>query len=136
LIFLYKSGGSCLCKYKNSLFSAFTILRQRVFKVPNLTVRYNTEATVVGAGTVRVGDETISNASLQRLVGGRPRAADLFGVEQDDRGFVLTDGQFHSSRPNVFAVGDVRSGSIKRVAVAAGEGIAVGHIVAGYLRGR
>jgi thioredoxin reductase (NADPH) len=56
-------------------------------------------------------------------------------VKLDDRGFVLTgrdlDGQvdgnapplfLETSAPGVFAVGDVRSGSIKRVASAVGEG--------------
>jgi thioredoxin reductase (NADPH) len=54
----------------------------------------------------------------------------------DDRGFVLTGadaGQdagrqpffLESSQPGVFAIGDVRSGSIKRVASAVGEGAMV-----------
>ena len=44
------------------------------------------------------------------------------------RGFVLTGAEvgahssFAASRPRIFAVGDVRSGSVKRVASAAGEG--------------
>jgi thioredoxin reductase (NADPH) len=57
-------------------------------------------------------------------------------VRLDDRGFVLT-GQaagtdpsapsnvFQTSLPGVFAVGDVRSGSVKRVASAVGEGSVV-----------
>ena len=51
------------------------------------------------------------------------------GVAVDEKGFVLTGaslgpgkGQFETSRPGVFAVGDVRSGSVKRVAAAVGEG--------------
>jgi thioredoxin reductase (NADPH) len=58
------------------------------------------------------------------------------GVELDDKGFVLTGqgvaGQAQSaalsletSLPRVFAIGDVRSSSIKRVAAAVGEGAAV-----------
>ena len=50
----------------------------------------------------------------------------------DKRGFVLTgselDGDrrpFETSRRGVFAVGDVRSGSVKRVAAAVGEGAQV-----------
>lgn len=50
------------------------------------------------------------------------------GVEKDAKGFVLT-GQgarsLETSLPGVFAIGDVRSGSTKRVAAAVGEGAAV-----------
>ena len=57
-------------------------------------------------------------------------------VQLDDRGFVLTGSNcdagataprslFETSLPGVFAVGDVRSGSVKRVASAVGEGSVV-----------
>ena len=58
-------------------------------------------------------------------------------VEVDGKGFVVTgngfaDGSverevlpFETSRPGVFAIGDVRAGSTKRVAAAVGEGAAV-----------
>jgi len=54
------------------------------------------------------------------------------GVRLDANGFVLTGGDvatghrtMATSRPGVFAVGDVRSGSVKRVATAVGEGAQV-----------
>jgi thioredoxin reductase (NADPH) len=54
------------------------------------------------------------------------------GIALDKRGFVLTgseiDGDrrpFETSRRGVFAIGDVRSGSVKRVAAAVGEGAQV-----------
>ena len=40
-----------------------------------------------------------------------------------------------SSLPGVFAVGDVRHGSVKRVASAVGEGSIAIHLVHSYLRG-
>jgi thioredoxin reductase (NADPH) len=56
-------------------------------------------------------------------------------VSLDAKGFVLTgvgageDGEgalrLNTSVPGVFAIGDVRSGSTKRVAAAVGEGAAV-----------
>ncbi|MEM5384011.1 FAD-dependent oxidoreductase [Paraburkholderia phymatum] len=56
-------------------------------------------------------------------------------VEVDDRGFVLTNAAessetsrcpaFQTNVPGVFAIGDVRSSSIKRVSAAVGEGAAV-----------
>jgi thioredoxin reductase (NADPH) len=54
------------------------------------------------------------------------------GVKLDPKGFVLTGAQgaedrlpLETSRQGVFAIGDVRSGSIKRVAAAVGEGAQV-----------
>ena len=51
------------------------------------------------------------------------------GVALDDKGFVLTgSGGRHAlatSREGVFAIGDVRAGSVKRVAAAVGEGAQV-----------
>ncbi len=51
------------------------------------------------------------------------------GVTLDEKGFVSTGSNIHSpletSRPGVFAIGDVRSGSVKRVAAAVGEGAQV-----------
>jgi thioredoxin reductase (NADPH) len=54
------------------------------------------------------------------------------GIALDAKGFVLTGGEcnetrnpLETSRRGIFAIGDVRSGSIKRVAAAVGEGAQV-----------
>jgi thioredoxin reductase (NADPH) len=51
------------------------------------------------------------------------------GVLLDDKGFARTGANIHrpleTSLPGVFAIGDVRSGSVKRVAAAVGEGAQV-----------
>jgi thioredoxin reductase (NADPH) len=68
-------------------------------------------------------------------------------VARDDRGFVLTgrdvprsrwaDGlppeSLATSAPGIFAVGDIRAGSMKRVAAASGEGSSVVPLVHAYL---
>ena len=61
------------------------------------------------------------------------------GVELEAKGFVATGGKvgaLHSletSLPGVFAIGDVRSGSVKRVAAAVGEGAQAVAAVHAYL---
>jgi thioredoxin reductase (NADPH) len=67
------------------------------------------------------------------------------GVARDSHGFVLTGNTcarlgpggsstpLESSVPGVFAVGDVRSGSVKRVGAAIGEGAAVVALIHQYL---
>jgi thioredoxin reductase (NADPH) len=53
------------------------------------------------------------------------------GIALDEKGFVLTgtavgsNGPLQTSVPGIFAIGDVRSGSIKRVAASVGEGAQV-----------
>ncbi len=86
----------------------------------------------------RTGDRNdVAAAGLFILIGAEPRTDWLpDSIERDDRGFVLTGGAtdqgrwpqerpphaFETSMPGVFAAGDVRSASVKRVAAAAGEG--------------
>jgi len=77
---------------------------------------------------------TLAVRALFAFIGADPHTAWLAGqLELDPRGFVLTGPDvpvtdaierlaLETSRPGVFAVGDVRSGSVKRVASAVGEG--------------
>jgi thioredoxin reductase (NADPH) len=113
-----------------------------------------TESNVVGLSGdehlrgVRVagpgGEATLECAELFSFIGAEPNSAWLSGrAALDDRGFVLTsrmlasghlDDQwavlgrgplpYETSCPGLFAVGDLRSGSTKRVAAAVGEGSA------------
>lgn len=114
-------------------------LQQRVREHKGLSVLYETTARLQGDTVTLVKGEIewdIPNACLQTLIGGKPdiRWAE---VATDRHGFIATGGigaEFMTSRLGVFAAGDVRSGTIKRIAVAAGEGIAVGHTVARWLR--
>jgi thioredoxin reductase (NADPH) len=84
------------------------------------------------------------------LLGADPRCEWLpAGVALDDRGFVLTGRDvpqdawtgdlppesLATSAVGIFAVGDVRAGSMKRVAAASGEGSSVVPLVHAYLEG-
>ncbi|GJE58806.1 Thioredoxin reductase [Methylobacterium trifolii] len=79
-------------------------------------------------GTVR----TISTCAVFVMVGAAPNTRWLSGlIELDGHGFVLTGdavgagSPYASSHPGIFAVGDVRAGSVKRVASSVGEGSVV-----------
>ena len=69
------------------------------------------------------------------MIGAVPRTAWLqdVGVELDSKGFVTTRGTFATSIDGLFAVGDVRAGSVKRVASAVGEGSVVVSAVHSHL---
>jgi len=59
------------------------------------------------------------------------------GIALDDKGFVVTGADNNhflaTNRDGVFAVGDVRCGSVKRVAAAVGEGSTVVSAIHAYL---
>src|SRR5271163_2020621 len=80
----------------------------------------------------RSGEEvTRASRHLFLFIGAEPNTGWLSrsGVTLDDKGFVRTDANprrlLETSLPGVFAIGDVRSGSVKRVAAAVGEGAQV-----------
>ena len=79
--------------------------------------------------------ETAESRKVFCFIGADPDTTWLADLAQDDDGFILTDTRlpdrlaegravlpFQTSDSRVFAVGDVRSGSMKRVASAVGEG--------------
>ena len=75
----------------------------------------------------------IDSRALFIMVGAAPNTEWLSGlVKLDNKGFVITGSgadsagsPFATSMPGIFAVGDVRAGSVKRVASSVGEGSVV-----------
>jgi thioredoxin reductase (NADPH) len=106
-----------------------------------ITIEYNCEVTAL-EGSEHLESVTIRNEktgvsrkvttrALFIMVGGAPNTEWLSSlVKLDAKGFVITgigssDSPFATSYPGIFAVGDVRAGSVKRVASAVGEGSVV-----------
>jgi thioredoxin reductase (NADPH) len=88
---------------------------------------------------LRTGEETKRPIRhLFLFIGAEPNTAWLAqsGVLLDEKGFVRAEGNLRpleTSRDGVFAIGDVRSGSVKRVAAAVGEGAQVVATLHSYL---
>jgi thioredoxin reductase (NADPH) len=123
-------------------------LTDRIDQDPRITVWPRTEVTALtGAGRLRgvrlgrashQGESELAIHGLFVFIGAQPRTAWLAGqLAEDSRGFLLTGTGIpaaasgdhaatplflETSRPGIFAVGDVRSGSVKRAAAAIGEG--------------
>jgi thioredoxin reductase (NADPH) len=71
------------------------------------------------------------------FIGAEPRTQWLEGVvDRDEHGFILANERMETSVPGVFVAGDVRSGSVKRIASAVGEGAMAVQFIHGYLADR
>jgi thioredoxin reductase (NADPH) len=122
-------------------------LAQRLVHHERITVHPRSELTAASGDdrlthlTWRDGrrhrDVGLAAGGLFLMIGAIPRTIWLHsvGVGLDDKGFVRTHGAFETSVPGLFAVGDVRAGSVKRVASAVGEGSVVISAVHAYLGG-
>ena len=133
-------------------------LIERIEATPNIELMFNTEITALEGDEAsllrrirwksRLSDDEDS-ADIRNLflfVGADPATSwlDGCGVTLDRGGFVVTGPQteqnqgklvapLETSVPGVYAVGDVRSGSVKRVGGAIGEGAQVVASLHGYL---
>jgi thioredoxin reductase (NADPH) len=131
----------------------------------NIDVRTSTEVTSAdGDGQLETltltsnktgAADTVPASALVVLIGAVPHTDWLPpGIIRDQRGFIITGGDLttapqrpqcwpyqrpplplETSMPGIFAAGDVRHRSIKRVASAVGEGSIAGTLVAQYLQG-
>lgn len=128
-------------------------LIERIESLPNVEViadveiagleGSNGELESVGWRNRSTGAESrLAVRHLFSFIGAEPNAGWLAGsgLKLDSRGFVLTGADagddrypLETSRRGIFAVGDVRSGSVKRVAAAVGDGAQVVAAIHNYL---
>jgi thioredoxin reductase (NADPH) len=127
-------------------------LVDRIAAIPNIEVTTETALSAleghdgiletVLCRTHRSGEQV--KRAIRHLflfIGAEPHTAwlDGSGVTLDNKGFVLTGADvknpLETRLPGVFAIGDVRSGSIKRVAAAVGEGAQVVAALHAFLAG-
>jgi thioredoxin reductase (NADPH) len=144
---------------------SYYLVRQ-IEEIPNIEVRLTTEVIGLDGDdhlegltlcNTRAGTQETAHAGyLFVFIGAEPRTEWLDGViTRDGRGFVLTgpdllvDGRrprgwdldrdpyyLEASAPGIFAAGDVRANSIKRVASAVGEGAMAIQLLHTYLEHR
>jgi thioredoxin reductase (NADPH) len=128
-------------------------LVQRIDGSRRITLHPNTEIVALG------GDEHLNEVTWRDRITGKQKTHQIGNVfvmigadpcthwlgrcvELDAKGFVVTgsadpsggNGPYRTSMPGIFAVGDVRSGSVKRVASGVGEGSVVVADIHSYLK--
>jgi thioredoxin reductase (NADPH) len=138
-------------------------LIKQIKETPNIQVQFRSRVEEVHgesrleAISIQCGDsgqiDRVSAVALFIFIGAMPRTEWLAGViERDERGFILTGPELarenrrpkgwpldrdpdllETNVPGVFAVGDVRHGSVKRVASGVGEGSIAVQFIHQYL---
>lgn len=127
-------------------------LVREIAELPNVEVIEGVEIASVTTGTSKVLDVELTNGERREndavfvFIGAAPRT-EWLPVVKDTAGFVLTGrdlqdvsptlqpAALETSIPGVFAAGDVRRGSVKRVVSASGEGAAAVAEIHQYLGG-
>ncbi len=126
-----------------------TYLSRRVEKQKNIEILFHTEVRKMSGGKIleeaelentKTGERrVVQTPAIFSMIGANPCTEWLPGeIECDEKGFIKTGtavenasawkenerqpGPLETSVPNIFAAGDVRSGSVKRCAAAVGEG--------------
>jgi thioredoxin reductase (NADPH) len=120
-------------------------LVDRLLEDPRIDVHTQSRVTALGGGSVleRVSIDSIGDVAARGLfcfIGAEPATSWLAELDRDADGFLRTGTDvsvqslerwqgmgreplpFETSVPRIFAAGDVRRGSMKRVAAAVGEG--------------
>jgi thioredoxin reductase (NADPH) len=123
--------------------SMSSYLSSRLEADPRITIQYGAEVSELHGSehlealtirNIKSGEtQRVETRALFVMVGAAPNTGWLSGLVQlDDKGFVVTgqgtagsSSPFATSQPGIFAVGDVRAGSVKRVAASVGEGSVV-----------
>jgi thioredoxin reductase (NADPH) len=115
-------------------------LIDRIAALGNVEIHAGSEITKLegdrnsglSGATFRHHDGSMHHKPLRHIflfIGAEPNAGWLRGcTETDEKGFIVTGKgalPLETTLPGVFAIGDVRAGSTKRVAAAVGEGAAV-----------
>lgn len=144
-LFLTRFAEQVTMLVRGEALSASQIVREKVEENPKITVRTNTEVTELHGDSKLSGitlrdratgaTEEITPAGLFVFIGLSPNSGWLpLEIRRDPYGFVVTDTALQTSVRGIFAAGDVRKGSTKQAASAAGEGATAALMIREYLK--
>ena len=119
---------------RKDVMRASKAMQHRVNNIPNINIKYNTEVDEVLGDQVVEGlrtknnitgnKEDISITGLFIAIGHKPNTAIFKGqLEMDETGYLITNGKCtKTSKPGVFASGDVQDKEYRQAVTAAGTG--------------
>ena len=143
---LVKFASSITVVHRRNELRATKIVQEKAFAEPKIQFMLDTVVEEISGGTfvekIKVRNVKTDAATLLKVdgvfvnVGSQPATAYLKGlVELDANGAIVTGKDMATAVPGIFAAGDIRSGSIRQVIGAAGDG-AIAAVNAGkYISG-
>ncbi len=125
--------------------TASKVVIDKIAETPKVEVRYNSEVTALHGESKLSGisirnratgaSEDLEPAGVFVFIGLTPNSGWLPpAIERDQYGFIVTKPTLETSVPGIFAAGDVRQGSTKQAASAAGEGATAALMIREYLK--
>ena len=143
-LFLTKFARHVTIVTQDPSLTASRVVAEKVLRHPDIDVITGSTAAEF------LGDKKLEKVAVKNLATGEittmePAAAFVFiglspnsdlvrsQVTTDGQGFILTDAGMQTNVPGIFAAGDVRAGSTKQAASAAGEGAAAALAIRRYL---
>jgi thioredoxin reductase (NADPH) len=143
-LFLTRFASHVTIATRDSELTASKVVVEKVNEHPDVDVLTNVSTvelkgdgrleTVVVEDSLSGERRELHPAGMFVFIGLTPNTDVVSGmVEQDGQGFLLTDAGLQTSVAGIFAAGDVRAGSTKQAASAAGEGAAAAIAIRRYL---
>lgn len=144
-LFLTRFAKSVDILVRGEEMSASQLVSEKVYEHPKIRVHTNTTVKCL-QGDSALSEIVVKQGDAQKEVGMKVDGAFVFigllpnvqwlpaSIDRDERGFVVTRQNLETSLPGVFAAGDVRHGSTKQAASAAGEGATAALMIREYLK--
>jgi thioredoxin reductase (NADPH) len=146
-VFLTRFADRVTIATKDDKLSASQVVVEKVAENPKIELLTNVTPAEF-RGTSKLESVVLKNTATGELTEVTPQGVFVFIgltpntgfvkslVRTDERGFIVTDGTLETNVPGIFAAGDVRAGSTKQAASAAGEGAAVALAIRRYIEPR
>ena len=145
-LFLTRFNKKVTILVRGATMSASQIVIDKVEENPQIELRYNTQVQAL-KGENKLSAITIHNSKTDTTEEITPDGLFVFiglspntgwlpdAIKRDSYGFITTNAMLETSMAGVFAAGDVRKGSTKQAASAAGEGATAALMIREYLKG-
>ena len=144
-LFLTRFADKVTILARSDALTASKVVVDKIAATPKVEVRYNTEVTALHGESKLTGisihdrssgaTEELAPAGVFVFIGLAPNSGWLPpAIKRDQYGFIITTPTLETSVPGIFAAGDVRLGSTKQAASAAGEGATAALMIREYLK--
>lgn len=143
ILFLAKYASHIAMLVRGPELSGSAILRDRVTKLANVTIHYNTSVQKICVDDqqhvtgveAKEGEKglTLQAPGIFVFIGLLANTGAFTALDSDHQHFIKTGAHFETSIAGVYAAGDVRSGSTWQIASAVGEGASAALEIRSYL---